>query len=89
MEKISKDTKRKICNRFEKSFKEDGFCWSDFNKSLDDAIKIGRQKAISDCIKEIDNTDFEKKVNENYRRKSVAEIKNELKAKLQAMQEKQ
>jgi hypothetical protein len=44
MEKQTKeqDTKRKICNRFEKVFKEDGFCWQDFNKSLDDAEKIGR-----------------------------------------------
>ena len=51
------ETKRKICNRFEKVFKEDGFCWQDFNKALDEAEAIGKSEAQTEEIEFLEGLD--------------------------------
>lgn len=40
----------KICNRFEKVYKEDGFCWQDFNLALADAY----HNALNDLLKSVE-----------------------------------
>ena len=40
----------KIRNNFEKKFKEDGFCWQDFNLALDEAY----YSALADLLKAVE-----------------------------------
>ncbi len=35
-----KDKFRSIRNKFEREYREDGLCWSDFNMALDSAYKL-------------------------------------------------